>query len=162
QHGPGRTTPVRAQLPRGHRTGQGRAVRPRRSRHGQRLRRTPRLRPLPQPSAVRTRPRRRQRHRRPQRDHDRRQPPDPADAPVSGTTSINGVTLRASTYRDRDRGLDLRWWAAANYLTVAQIYLMSNPLLREPLTAADIKPRLLGHWGTSPGLSMIYTLLNRL
>jgi len=81
---------------------------------------------------------------------------------VSGTTSINGVTLRASTYRDRDRGLDLRWWAAANYLTVAQIYLMSNPLLREPLTAADIKPRLLGHWGTSPGLSMIYTLLNRL
>ena len=63
---------------------------------------------------------------------------------------------------DADRALDLRWWAAANYLTVAQIYLQSNPLLREPLTVADIKPRLLGHWGTSPGLSMIYTLLNRL
>jgi xylulose-5-phosphate/fructose-6-phosphate phosphoketolase len=65
-------------------------------------------------------------------------------------------------YTDRDRDLDLGWWAAANYLTVAQIYLKSNPLLRRPLTAADIKPRLLGHWGTSPGLSMIYTLLNRL
>ena len=46
---------------------------------------------------------------------------------------------------------DLRWWAAANYLTVAQIYLKANPLLREPLTVDDIKPRLLGHWGTSPG-----------
>ncbi|HET8601945.1 MAG TPA: phosphoketolase family protein [Segeticoccus sp.] len=57
--------------------------------------------------------------------------------------------------------LDLRWWAAANYLTVGQIYLQSNPLLREPLTVADIKPRLLGHWGTSPGLSAIYTVLNR-
>jgi xylulose-5-phosphate/fructose-6-phosphate phosphoketolase len=63
---------------------------------------------------------------------------------------------------DHDRDLDLRWWAAANYLTVAQIYLKSNVLLREPLTVSDIKPRLLGHWGTSPGLSMIYTLLNRL
>ena len=65
-------------------------------------------------------------------------------------------------YTERDRALDLRWWAAANYLTVAQIYLKSNPLLRDPLTAGDIKPRLLGHWGTSPGLSMVYTLLNRL
>jgi xylulose-5-phosphate/fructose-6-phosphate phosphoketolase len=68
----------------------------------------------------------------------------------------------ASTYTDRDRDLDLRWWAAANYLTVAQIYLKSNPLVRAALTVDDIKPRLLGHWGTSPGLSMIYTLLNRL
>jgi xylulose-5-phosphate/fructose-6-phosphate phosphoketolase len=67
-----------------------------------------------------------------------------------------------SGYQDSDRELDLRWWAAANYLTVAQIYLKSNPLLREPLTVENIKPRLLGHWGTSPGLSMIYTLLNRL
>ncbi|GAA3885474.1 phosphoketolase family protein [Saccharothrix violaceirubra] len=57
---------------------------------------------------------------------------------------------------------DLRWWAAANYLTVAQIYLRDNPLLRDELTAGHIKPRLLGHWGTSPGLSMIYTVLNRL
>jgi xylulose-5-phosphate/fructose-6-phosphate phosphoketolase len=67
-----------------------------------------------------------------------------------------------STYTEHDRDLDLRWWAAANYLTVAQIYLKANPLVRDALTADDIKPRLLGHWGTSPGLSMIYTLLNRL
>ncbi|MGX6607109.1 phosphoketolase family protein [Micromonosporaceae bacterium Da 78-11] len=70
--------------------------------------------------------------------------------------------IAAPPYTDRDRELDLRWWAAANYLTVAQIYLQGNPLGRDPLTVGDIKPRLLGHWGTSPGLSMIYTLLNRL
>lgn len=64
-------------------------------------------------------------------------------------------------YSDDDLELDLQWWAAANYLTVAQIYLQDNTLLREPLQAKHIKPRLLGHWGTSPGLSMIYTLLNR-
>ena len=57
---------------------------------------------------------------------------------------------------------DLRWWNAANYLTVAQIYLKSNPLLRQPLTVEDIKPRLLGHWGTSPALSLVYVALNRL
>src|SRR3954454_12104915 len=55
-----------------------------------------------------------------------------------------------------------RYWAAANYLTVAQIYLKDNPLLREPLQAEQVKPRLLGHWGTSPGLSLIYIELNRL
>jgi xylulose-5-phosphate/fructose-6-phosphate phosphoketolase len=55
-----------------------------------------------------------------------------------------------------------RYWAAANYLTVAQIYLLDNPLLREPLRREQIKPRLLGHWGTSPGLSLIYIHLNRL
>ncbi|MGZ6125841.1 MAG: phosphoketolase family protein, partial [Myxococcales bacterium] len=54
------------------------------------------------------------------------------------------------------------WWRAANYLTVGQIYLQSNPLLREPLRPEHIKPRLLGHWGTSPGLSLIYAHLNRL
>jgi xylulose-5-phosphate/fructose-6-phosphate phosphoketolase len=54
------------------------------------------------------------------------------------------------------------WWRANNYLTVGQIYLMSNPLLREPLTDDDIKPRLLGHWGTSPGLSFIYAHASRL
>ena len=61
-----------------------------------------------------------------------------------------------------DFELDLRWWDAANYLTVAQIYLRSNPLLRQPLTVEDIKPRLLGHWGTSPGLSLVYVAMNRL
>ncbi len=54
------------------------------------------------------------------------------------------------------------WWRAANYLTVGQIYLRGNALLREPLTAADIKPRLLGHWGTSPALNLIYAHLNAL
>jgi xylulose-5-phosphate/fructose-6-phosphate phosphoketolase len=55
-----------------------------------------------------------------------------------------------------------RYWQAANYLTVGQIYLQDNPLLREPLRPEHIKPRLLGHWGTSPGLSFIYAHLNRL
>src|SRR5262245_48909423 len=55
-----------------------------------------------------------------------------------------------------------RYWSAANYLTIAQIYLRENPLLREPLRPEHIKPRLLGHWGTSPGLSLIYVHLNRL
>ena len=54
------------------------------------------------------------------------------------------------------------YWRAANYLTVGQIYLQENPLLREPLRPTHIKPRLLGHWGTSPGLSLIYVHLNRL
>jgi xylulose-5-phosphate/fructose-6-phosphate phosphoketolase len=53
------------------------------------------------------------------------------------------------------------YWRAANYLTVGQIYLVANPLLREPLRPEHIKPRLLGHWGTSPGLSFIYAHLNR-
>ncbi len=55
-----------------------------------------------------------------------------------------------------------RYWRAANYLTVGQIYLRANPLLREPLSADHVKPRLLGHWGTSPGLSFVYAHLNRL
>jgi xylulose-5-phosphate/fructose-6-phosphate phosphoketolase len=55
-----------------------------------------------------------------------------------------------------------RYWRAANYLCIGQIYLFENPLLREPLTAAQIKPRLLGHWGTSPGQNLIYIHLNRL
>src|SRR3954447_9408417 len=59
--------------------------------------------------------------------------------------------------------LDLidRWWRAANYLSVGQIYLLDNPLLREPLTRDHIKPRLLGHWGTTPGLNMLYAHMNR-
>jgi xylulose-5-phosphate/fructose-6-phosphate phosphoketolase len=54
------------------------------------------------------------------------------------------------------------WWRAANYLSVGQIYLMDNPLLREPLALEHVKPRLLGHWGTTPGLNFIYVHLNRL
>jgi xylulose-5-phosphate/fructose-6-phosphate phosphoketolase len=54
------------------------------------------------------------------------------------------------------------YWRAANYLSVGQIYLLDNPLLRQPLTKDHIKPRLLGHWGTTPGLNFIYVHLNRL
>jgi xylulose-5-phosphate/fructose-6-phosphate phosphoketolase len=54
------------------------------------------------------------------------------------------------------------WWRACNYLTVGQIYLKDNPLLDRPLTVEDIKPRLLGHWGTSPGLSFMYAHVSRL
>src|SRR6185437_6950415 len=54
------------------------------------------------------------------------------------------------------------WWRAANYLSVGQIYLLANPLLREPLTPEHVKPRLLGHWGTTPGLNFIYVHLNRI
>ncbi|MCB1706304.1 MAG: phosphoketolase family protein [Halioglobus sp.] len=53
------------------------------------------------------------------------------------------------------------WWRAANYLSVGQIYLLDNPLLRQPLVREHIKPRLLGHWGTTPGLNFIYAHLNR-
>src|SRR3978361_138470 len=53
------------------------------------------------------------------------------------------------------------WWRAANYLSVGQIYLLANPLLRTPLSRDDVKPRLLGHWGTTPGLNFIYAHLNR-
>lgn len=54
-----------------------------------------------------------------------------------------------------------RYWRAANYLSVGQIYLLDNPLLTEPLAARHVKPRLLGHWGTTPGLNFIYVHLNR-
>ncbi|MFZ5504226.1 MAG: phosphoketolase family protein [Pseudomonadota bacterium] len=53
------------------------------------------------------------------------------------------------------------WWRAANYMSVGQIYLLDNPLLRQPLQRAHIKPRLLGHWGTTPGLNFIYAHMNR-
>ncbi len=53
------------------------------------------------------------------------------------------------------------WWRAANYLSVGQVYLLDNPLLRRPLAHSDVKPRLLGHWGTTPGLNFLYVHLNR-
>ncbi|AZG47299.1 Xylulose-5-phosphate phosphoketolase [Gordonia insulae] len=79
------------------------------------------------------------------------------------TTGVSEATgkVTGAAYAAHELDADLRWWAAANYLTVAQIYLQDNVLLREPLTAEHIKPRLLGHWGTSPGLSAIYSVLNR-
>jgi xylulose-5-phosphate/fructose-6-phosphate phosphoketolase len=67
--------------------------------------------------------------------------------------------------RTLSRGLLQRmnaYWRAANYLSVGQIYLMDNPLLKTPLRPSHIKPRLLGHWGTTPGLNFVYVHLNRL
>src|SRR5881398_1745122 len=69
---------------------------------------------------------------------------------------VEGAPLRAEELSRIDA-----YWRAANYLSVGQIYLMGNPLLREPLLPEHVKPRLLGHWGTSPGLNLIYAHLNR-
>ncbi len=63
---------------------------------------------------------------------------------------------------DEELGILDAYWRAANYLSVGQIYLLDNPLLRQPLKPEHIKPRLLGHWGTCPGLNLIYAHLNRL
>jgi xylulose-5-phosphate/fructose-6-phosphate phosphoketolase len=77
---------------------------------------------------------------------------------MSATTD-DGLAL---TEQDEELALLDRYWRAANYLSVGQIYLLDNPLMREPLTLEHIKPRLLGHWGTTPGLNFIYAHLNRL
>ncbi|MBI3456544.1 MAG: phosphoketolase family protein [Candidatus Rokubacteria bacterium] len=66
-----------------------------------------------------------------------------------------------SVLSEKERALIDAYWRAANYLSVGQIYLLDNPLLREPLRPAHVKTRLLGHWGTSPGLNFIYVHLNR-
>jgi xylulose-5-phosphate/fructose-6-phosphate phosphoketolase len=71
---------------------------------------------------------------------------------------IAAATPLADEERDRIDG----YWRAANYLSVGQIYLMDNPLLREPLRPDHVKPRLLGHWGTTPGLNFLYAHLNRI
>ncbi|MEV0005787.1 phosphoketolase family protein [Micromonospora sp. NPDC050980] len=70
------------------------------------------------------------------------------------------LDLHSPLTDDELRRLDA-YWRAANYLTVGQIYLLDNPLLREPLKPEHVKPRLLGHWGTSPGLNLLYAHLNR-
>ena len=70
--------------------------------------------------------------------------------PVAGPLSVD-LLLKMNAY-----------WRAANYLSVGQIYLKDNPLLEEPLRLEHIKPRLLGHWGTTPGLNFLYVHLNRL
>ena len=83
------------------------------------------------------------------------------------TTTVStstGTSWRAAGGADLSDGqveqID-RWWRAANYLSIGQIYLLDNPLLREPLTRDHVKPRLLGHWGTTPGLNFLYAHLNR-
>jgi xylulose-5-phosphate/fructose-6-phosphate phosphoketolase len=73
-----------------------------------------------------------------------------------GATAINPRPLS----EDQLRLIDA-YWRAANYLSVGQIYLLDNPLLREPLAPEHVKPRLLGHWGTTPGLNLLYAHLNR-
>jgi xylulose-5-phosphate/fructose-6-phosphate phosphoketolase len=76
---------------------------------------------------------------------------------MDGTTRIAGGEPPTDTELTR---IDA-YWRAANYLSVGQIYLLDNPLLREPLRPEHVKPRLLGHWGTTPGLNFIYAHLNR-
>src|SRR6188472_3387603 len=80
------------------------------------------------------------------------------------------VRVRRSAKSDATRNgpLDSRelelinaYWRAANYVSVGQIYLLDNPLLREPLKPEHLKPRLLGHWGTTPGLNFLYAHVNR-
>ncbi|WEX91003.1 phosphoketolase family protein [Sinorhizobium garamanticum] len=75
-----------------------------------------------------------------------------------GTVENSAATRPLST---EELHLIDAYWRASNYLSVGQIYLLDNPLLREPLKREHIKPRLLGHWGTSPGLNMLYVHLNR-
>src|SRR5216684_5882295 len=67
----------------------------------------------------------------------------------------------ANALSDKERKLIDGYWRAANYLSVGQIYLYDNPLLKQPLCKEHIKPRLLGHWGTTPGLNFLYVHLNR-
>jgi xylulose-5-phosphate/fructose-6-phosphate phosphoketolase len=80
---------------------------------------------------------------------------------AKGTHSVTTDTARhAALTPEAVESLD-RYWRAANYLSVGQIYLLDNPLLREPLRAEHVKPRLLGHFGTVPGLNLVYAHLNR-
>ncbi|WFR67868.1 hypothetical protein P9139_05600 [Curtobacterium flaccumfaciens] len=71
------------------------------------------------------------------------------------------MATASPTSTDRIRAIDA-WWRAANYLTVGQIYLLDNPLLDRPIVPDDVKPRLLGHWGTSPALNLVYAHCNAL
>ncbi|MCR2764134.1 phosphoketolase family protein [Microbacterium sp. zg.B48] len=86
---------------------------------------------------------------------------------MTQTPSIEDHGTEAFPHREPERLTeDARaqidaWWRTANYLSVGQIYLLDNPLLREPLAPEHIKPRLLGHWGTTPGLNFLYAHLNR-
>src|SRR5712692_10653923 len=79
-----------------------------------------------------------------------------ADGKTGDGNAAAATPLAAQELRKMDA-----YWRASNYLSVGQIYLLDNPLLREPLKRVHIKPRLLGHWGTSPGLNMLCVHLNR-
>ncbi|MFW6599988.1 phosphoketolase family protein [Propionibacteriaceae bacterium Y2011] len=88
-------------------------------------------------------------------------------SPTSPEKSSGSTKKSARTTADSPVELDAalnrvhNWWRAANYLSVGQIYLADNPLLRTPLTRDHVKPRLLGHWGTTPGLNFLYAHMNR-
>src|SRR3954453_3242651 len=82
--------------------------------------------------------------------------------PLDLSIDLEGPATRLATPDSGDLALVDAWWRACNYLTVGQIYLQANALLREPLLPAHIKPRLLGHWGTSPGLAFVYAHASRL
>ena len=75
--------------------------------------------------------------------------------------ATSGASAAPGTPPRPDLGLLDAYWRAANFLSVGQIYLRANPLLREPLTLEHVKPRLLGHWGTTPGLNFVYAHMNR-
>src|SRR6201988_1889116 len=92
------------------------------------------------------------------------------DTAADNVGATAGETLPPAAYviadvpgplsRDELAAVDA-YWRAANYLSVGQIYLLGNPLLRQPLKLEHVKPRLLGHWGTTPGLNFIYAHMNR-
>jgi len=84
------------------------------------------------------------------------------DVPFTATGHERKLILMKYSLGTDEIQLIDAYWRAANYLSVGQIYLLDNPLLKEPLALAHIKPRLLGHWGTSPGLNFIYAHLNRI
>ena len=75
--------------------------------------------------------------------------------------SVGGIATAPGPLPSEELRLIDAYWRAANYLSVGQIYLLANPLLRQPLAPEDLKPRLLGHFGTTPGLNLIYAHLNR-
>src|ERR671934_1142374 len=78
-----------------------------------------------------------------------------------GATVAPGMAVSTEPLSATELELIDAYWRAANYLSVGQIYLLDNPLLRVPLTRDHVKPRLLGHFGTTPGLNLVYVHLNR-
>ena len=93
--------------------------------------------------------------------HARKQGADAPPALNGGAGAIRPATSPGPLSADQLQKMNA-YWRAANYLSVGQIYLKDNPLLETPLKLEHIKPRLLGHWGTTPGLNFLYVHLNRL
>lgn len=85
----------------------------------------------------------------------------PIKPQTSSMTENNRATVEGTPLNSEEQRKIDAYWQAANYLSVGQIYLLDNPLLKEPLKLEHIKPRLLGHWGTTPGLNFLYVHLNR-